>query len=271
MHQPTHTWVVSPGCALLAGCRCCPWHCDDMPHDALIWSCWFGHVLMPSLSLWTAWHARNSDLIMLFCDMVVAVCICEVVESDFCLSSGFGVLVMCLRITIPFSHVGVASHKSHHMTSQCIMWHHRTQEIASHKMKTHQITSRDISQLTTFTHQPQNVGSHPATNHIKTGQHTTTMERFGHRSRWSPCAHSIGKFFLWLIVFFLGNFRPRLARLYLYILFKRFIKDHPRSFYLREKSCCLFVFCFSPVPCAKSQAFLGPQVKSHSTKNVATS
>ena len=32
---------------------------------------------------------------MLFCDMVVAVCICEVVESDFCLSSGFGVLVMC--------------------------------------------------------------------------------------------------------------------------------------------------------------------------------
>ena len=84
-------------------------------------SCWFGHVLMPSLSLWTAWHARNSDLIMLFCDMVVAVCICEVVESDFCLSSGFGVLVMCLRITIPFSHVGVASHKSHHMTSQCIM------------------------------------------------------------------------------------------------------------------------------------------------------
>ena len=58
---------------------------------------------------------------MLFCDMVVAVCIYEVVESDFCMSRGFGVLVMCLRITIPFSHVGVASHKSHHMTSQCIM------------------------------------------------------------------------------------------------------------------------------------------------------
>ena len=32
-----HTWVVSPGCALLAGCRCGPWHCDDMPHDALMW------------------------------------------------------------------------------------------------------------------------------------------------------------------------------------------------------------------------------------------
>ena len=39
------------------------------------------HVFLPSLSLWTAWHARNSELIMLFGDMVVAVCICEVVES----------------------------------------------------------------------------------------------------------------------------------------------------------------------------------------------
>ena len=27
------------------------------------------------------WHARNSELIMLFGDMVVAVCICEVAES----------------------------------------------------------------------------------------------------------------------------------------------------------------------------------------------
>ena len=24
-------------CAPLAGCRCCPCHCDDMPHDALMW------------------------------------------------------------------------------------------------------------------------------------------------------------------------------------------------------------------------------------------
>ena len=31
------------------------------------------------------------------------------------------------------------------MTSQCIMWHHTTQEIASHKMKTHQITSHDMT------------------------------------------------------------------------------------------------------------------------------
>ena len=45
----------------------------------------FGHVFQPSLSLWTAWRVCNSEL------------------------------------TIPFSHVGVASHKSHRMTSQCIM------------------------------------------------------------------------------------------------------------------------------------------------------
>ena len=38
----------------------------------------------------------------------------------------------------------------------------------------------------------------------------------GHRAGRSPCAHSIGKFFLWLIGVFFGNFRPRLARLYLY-------------------------------------------------------
>ena len=40
-----------------------------------------GHVCMASLSLWTAWRARNSELIILFFDMVVGVCICEVDPS----------------------------------------------------------------------------------------------------------------------------------------------------------------------------------------------
>ena len=31
------TWVVSPGRAPLAGCRCHPVLRDDMPHDALMW------------------------------------------------------------------------------------------------------------------------------------------------------------------------------------------------------------------------------------------
>ena len=30
-------WVLSPGCALLAGCRCHPVLRDDTPHDALMW------------------------------------------------------------------------------------------------------------------------------------------------------------------------------------------------------------------------------------------
>ena len=130
--------------------------------------------------------------------------------------------------------------RGHHMTSQCITWHHTTQEIASHKMKTHQITSHDmtwhdmtwhdISQLTTLPHltsphnqphyfiapcnQPhQNRSPH---HHHGTAEGSFTQTtRFGHRSGWSPCAHSIGKFFLWLIVFLFWNFRPRLARLYL--------------------------------------------------------
>ena len=94
------------------------------------------------------------------------------------------------------------------------------------------MTWHDISQLTTLPHltsphnqphyfiapcnQPhQNRSPH---HHHGTAEGSFTQTtRFGHRSRWSPCAHSIGKFFLWLIVFLLGNFRPRLARLYLYI------------------------------------------------------
>ena len=50
-------------------------------HPVLIVFLCFEIRCLPSLSLWTAWHARNSELIMLFGDMVVAVCICEVAES----------------------------------------------------------------------------------------------------------------------------------------------------------------------------------------------
>ena len=105
------------------------------------------------------------------------------------------------------------------------------------------MTWHDISQLTTLPHltsphnqphyfiapcnQPhQNRSPH---HHHGTAEGSFTQTtRFGHRSGWSPCAHSIGKFFLWLIVFVFWNFRPRLARLYLYLCRDPIMKQNLR-------------------------------------------
>ena len=97
-------------------------------------------------------------------------------------------------------------------------------------METHQITSHDmtwhdISQLTTLPHltsphnEPQYViapcnqphqNRSPHHHHGTAEGSFTQKTRFGHRSGWSPCAHSIGKFFLWLIVFFFETSAPGL-------------------------------------------------------------
>ena len=100
-------------------------------------------------------------------------------------------------------------------------------------MTPHRITWHDISQLTTLPHltsphnQPHYFISprsqpHDITYHITAHYITTTdtprkhnqpprkrhhqaewlKARFGHRTGWSPCAHSIGKFFLCLKVIF---------------------------------------------------------------------
>ena len=50
----------------------------------------------------------------------------------------------------------------------------------------------------------------PHHNHGTAEDSFTQNPRFGHRSGWSPCAHSIGKFFLWLIVVFFETSAPGL-------------------------------------------------------------
>ena len=100
--------------------------------------------------------------------------------------------------------------KTYQFTSHAMTWHLTTKHMPS---------PRVISQPTTkFRISPGNQlhqNRSPHHNH-GTADSFTQKTRFEHRSCWSPCADSIGKFFLWLIVSFLWNFRPRLVRLYLY-------------------------------------------------------
>ena len=109
-----------------------------------------------------------------------------------------------------------------------------TRHKQSHRIKRHDMTRHDTSQLTSSTHHgtwqpttllhlaPQTTSWHQSRSHhhhvTAEGQQKQRNGRFGHCAGRSPCAHSIGKFFLCYISSFpFGNFRPRLARLYLYI------------------------------------------------------
>ena len=95
------------------------------------------------------------------------------------------------------------------MTSHCITWHDTTQAITSHQMTW---PSHDLTPQQTSRHQSTSLQSTKHHHHGTAKGSFTGKKWFGHRAGRSPCAHSIGKFFLWLIVFFLGNFRPRLVR-----------------------------------------------------------
>ena len=137
----------------------------------------------------------------------------------------------------------MAHHITSHLTPRDMAPHH----ITPHDMTSHGMTSRNQHQPTTLPHltsprsqphcfiSPRNQ-PHDIIPHHMTAHHITTTEtqpattktpppdrtiegwctkKIGLGSarveRW-PCAHSVGKFFLWLKGFSLSNFRPRLAR-----------------------------------------------------------
>ena len=96
------------------------------------------------------------------------------------------------------------------MTSHCITWHDATQAITSHQMTW---PSHDLTPQQTSRHQNTSLQSTKHHHHATAEGSFTAKKWFGHRAGRSPCAHSIGKFFLCYIVLFLfGNFRPRLVR-----------------------------------------------------------
>ena len=95
------------------------------------------------------------------------------------------------------------------MTSHCITWHDTTQAITSHQMTW---PSHDLTPQQTSRHQNTSLQNTKHHHHGTAEGSFTAKKWFGHRAGRSPCAHSIGKFFLWLIVFSLWNFRPRLVR-----------------------------------------------------------
>ena len=125
------------------------------------------------------------------------------------------------------------------MTSHCITWHDTTQAITSHQMTwlPHQMTWHDMTWHVATDHSSSpHVTSQPTTLLHLTSQATswhqnkshhhhgpaegsfTSKKWFGHGAGRSPCAHSIGKFFLcYLILFSSETSAPGPPGNYLYI------------------------------------------------------
>ena len=109
----------------------------------------------------------------------------------------------------------MTQHKQSHRIKwhdQHIKWHDMTCHVATNPSSSPHVTSQP-STLLHLTPQATSWHQNRSHHHHGTAEGSFTAKKwFGHRAGRSPCAHSIGKFFLWLIGFFLWNFRPRLVR-----------------------------------------------------------
>ena len=100
------------------------------------------------------------------------------------------------------------------MTSHCITWHDTTQAITSHQMTW---PSHDLTPEQTSRHQNTSLQSTKHHHHGRAEGSFTAKKWFGHRAGRSPCAHSIGKFFLcYIVLFLLETSAPGLSGHYWY-------------------------------------------------------
>ena len=100
------------------------------------------------------------------------------------------------------------------MTSHCITWHDTTQAITSHQMTW---PSHDLTPQQTSRHQNTSLQSTKHHHHGTAEGSFTAKKWFGHRAGRSPCAHSIGKFFLcYIVLFLLETSAPGLSGYYWY-------------------------------------------------------
>ena len=101
------------------------------------------------------------------------------------------------------------------MTSHCITWHDTTQAITSHQMTW---PSHDLTPEQTSRHQNTSLQSTKHHHHGRAEGSFTAKKWFGHRAGRSPCAHSIGKFFLcYIVLFLLETSAPGLSGHYWYL------------------------------------------------------
>ena len=102
------------------------------------------------------------------------------------------------------------------MTSHCITWHDTTQAITSHQMTW---PSLDLTPQQTSRHQNTSLQSTKHHHHGTAEGSFTAKKWFGHRAGRSPCAHSIGKFFLcYIVLFLLETSAPGLSGHYWYYM-----------------------------------------------------